>query len=173
MKNPEKIELPELGRKVIMIGLDGEMSSADLATGGRLIQVGFSMLINGKIDSFTSNIGYPLESWDDTSWSERASVVHNIPREELADKSKSPSAEEVDEAASAWLLARGAVLGERILISIGFNVGAFDHPFFRKSLPKTMSLVSRRCIDLNAICFTLGGWDPNPANTARSWTGCK
>lgn len=170
LEKPELDTAEEEGTDIIMLGLDGEMSSADLATGGRLIQAGFALFVNGEVETFTSKIGYPLDSWDETTWSARASIVHNITREELA---KAPLAAEVDAAAHAWLLARGATEGQRTLISIGFNVGVFDHPFFRKYLPFTMSLVSRRNIDLNPLCFTLAGWDPNPSNSVRDWAGWK
>ena len=42
----------------------------------------------------------------------------------------------------------------------GWNVGAFDLPFVRDTLPGLASLLSRRSVDLNAVCFTLGGTLP-------------
>ena len=133
----------------------------------RQIQAGFAMMVAGRVEVFTSKIGSPLDSWDKGSWSEKAFSIHNITKEELA---LAPTAREVDLLAYQWLIDRGATAGERALVSIGFNVAAFDHPFFRKYLPKTMSLISRRAVELNSVCFTLAGWDPTPGNSCLLYT---
>lgn len=151
---------------LLVIGLDGEMSSAEIGTGGRLIQAGLAARrSDGTLDVWSSLIHQPT-----MEWSKRAAAVHNIMRSDLC---RAPSADEVDEVAYQWLLNHGATAGQRQVISVGFNVVAFDHPFFRQTLPRTMSLVSRRGLDLNAVCFTLAGWDPRPTQAARGWTGWK
>jgi hypothetical protein len=153
----------------VLIGLDGEMSSADLSSGGRLIQAGFaawSTQPGGDIETFTS-----LIRQTEMDWSARAATVHNIARESVE---AGPPPEEVDEAAFSWLLAHGAVEGRRLVVPIGLNVGSFDMPFFRQALPRTASLISRRSVDLNALCFTFADWDPNHrASSARNFTGWK
>ena len=80
-------------------------------------------------------------------------AVHGIPVETIF---KAPRAPEVDERLHAWCLARGASAERRSVVAVGFNVGAFDLPFVRDALPKTTALLSRRTVDLNAVCFTLG-----------------
>lgn len=148
-----------------MVGLDGEMSGSELADGCRLIQAGLAVQTATGTDVFCE-----LISWPEMLWQDRAASVHGLSREAV---DAARPAEEVDEAAFRWLLAHGAKDGERSVISVGFNVGAFDHPFFRHALPRTMSLVSRRTVDLNAVCFTLDGWDPHWQNEPRDWAGWK
>lgn len=153
----------------LLVGLDGEMSSADIETGGRLIQAGAAMWAGepgGPIETFTTLIRH-----DEMEWSERAAQVHGITRDELA---LAPTAAEADAAMSAWLLDHGATAGRRLLVPIGLNVAAFDMPFFRQALPTTASLFARRAVDLNALCFSYAGWDPNPrAQEARDFAGWK
>ena len=153
----------------ILIGLDGEMSSADIETGGKLIQAGaaaWKAEPGGELNIFSS-----LIRQDEMEWNERAAQVHNLTREEIA---AGPPADEVDEAFYAWLLENGATEGKRMVVPIGFNVASFDMPFFRQSLPKASSLIARRAVDLNAMCFTFAGWDPNPATEgARDFAGWK
>jgi len=153
----------------VHIGLDGEMSSAELDDGGRLIQAGAAVWVDGPggaIETFSSLIRH-----DDLSWSERAAAVHGITREQVAG---APPATEVDEALYVWLLEHGAVEGRRLVVPIGLNVAAFDMPFFRQALPRSSALVARRAVDLNALCFTYAGWDPNPlVGTPRDFAGWK
>jgi DNA polymerase III epsilon subunit-like protein len=154
----------------VFIGLDGEMSSADLDQGGRLIQVGaaiWSGQSGGSTETFSSLIFLD----ESMPWSERAAQVHGIPRADLA---SAPSPIEVDELFYTWLLEHGAQEGARIVVPIGLNVAAFDMPFFRLTLPRSSSLIARRAVDLNAICFSYEGWDPNPrSNATRDFAGWK
>jgi hypothetical protein len=154
----------------VFIGLDGEMSSADLDQGGRLIQVGaaaWSGLPGESTETFSSLIFLD----ESMPWSERAAQVHGIPRTALA---VAPSPVEVDELLYTWLLEHGAQAGSRIVVPIGLNVAAFDMPFFRLTLPRSSSLIARRAVDLNAICFSYEGWDPNPRSEgARDFAGWK
>lgn len=154
----------------VFIGLDGEMSSADLEQGGRLIQVGaaiWSGQPGSDCETFTSLIFLD----ESMPWSERAAQVHGIPRADLA---VAPPPAEVDELFYAWLIAHGAQEGSRIIVPIGLNVAAFDMPFFRLTLPRSSSLIARRAVDLNAICFSYDGWDPNPRSQgSRDFAGWK
>jgi hypothetical protein len=38
---------------------------------------------------------------------------------------------------------------------VGFNVGSFDLPFLKQSLPILASRLSRRVVDLNSIIFSM------------------
>jgi len=129
----------------LFLGLDGEMSSSELSEGGKLIQIGVSTA-EGINRSYTMNPG-------ECQWSERAFEVHGITLESLQ---SAPLPDEVDSQVYDWLIAIGADTNNRgKTIPVGFNVGAFDMPFVKDSLPKTYSLFSRRTVDLNALCFAL------------------
>lgn len=145
---------------MVLFGLDGEMSSAEIKEGGKLIQAGAAVWKDeegGEIEVYSS-----LIRQDEMQWSERASQVHGITREEVA---AARPAEIVDAEMEEWLLAHGGVAGRKLLIPIGFNVASFDFPFFEQTLPRSRAIISRRAVDLNAACFTFEGWDPNPKSS--------
>jgi DNA polymerase III epsilon subunit-like protein len=152
----------------VFIGLDGEMSSADINTGGALIQAGAASLdpATGTVEVFSSFIR-PPEGYE---WSERAAAVHGISEEQLKD---APSAEQVDKELYAWLLAHGAIAERRVVVPVGLNVASFDLPFFKATLPRATALLARRSVDLNAVLFTLENWDPNPKTEPRDFSGWK
>ena len=145
---------------LVLVGLDGEMSAAELEDGGRLIQAGFAMRTAQGVEVFEATIAWG----DEMLWDPRAAVVHGI-AEDAVRSARTPA--EVDDAAYAWLMERGGIEGRRQMIAVGFNVGAFDLPFFRQAMPRTMSLISRRSLDLNAVCFAFDGWDPR-SDVSRS-----
>ena len=154
----------------VFIGLDGEMSSAELEQGGRLIQVGAAVW-SGRPGEDCETFSSLIFLDESMPWSERAAQVHGIPRADLA---SAPSPVEVDKLFYAWLIAHGAQEGSRIIVPIGLNVAAFDMPFFRLTLPRSSSLIARRAVDLNAICFSYDGWDPNPrSDGSRDFAGWK
>ena len=135
----------------LFLGLDGEMSSSELSEGGKLIQIGVSTA-EGRTRSWTMNPG-------ECQWSEEAANVHKISREWL-ELCKTPA--EVDSELYQFLIAIGADPKRRgKTIPVGFNVGAFDMPFLKDSLPKSFSLFSRRTVDLNALCFALDYQEEN------------
>ena len=78
----------------------------------------------------------------------------------------------VDDRLHAWCLERGASEKKRVLVPVGWNVGAFDLPFVRDTLPRTYGLLSRRTVDLNAVCFTLAGALTVEGGHPK-WTGFK
>jgi len=87
-------------------------------------------------------------------WSEQAEAVHGLSLELLQAFASPPA--QVDEELYEFLIALGADTKRRgKTIPVGFNVGSFDMPFVKDSLPKSFSLFSRRTVDLNAICFAL------------------
>jgi len=147
----------------VYMGLDGEMTCADLAAGGRLIQIGLAVGTD-RDERITELIG-----WDEGDFfaEEKAMEVHGIPVETILAAPRPP---EVDERLYEWCLAHGGKADKRKLITVGWNVGAFDLPFVQHALPKTFSLLSRRSADLNAICFALG--DTLTVSGSRpAWTG--
>lgn len=152
----------------MFVGLDGEMSAGG-STGSRLIQAGAAAWTDGPgstVAVFSSLIavdpGVPM------TWSPRAGKIHGITPDALENAA---AAGDVDDALTAWLVAHGANLNARSVVPIGFNVAAFDLPHFRRTLPHTASLLSRRSIDLNAVCFTFSGWSPaeDAARTFTDW----
>lgn len=152
----------------VFVGLDGEMSGANIEDGHVLIQIGAAVRVNNTVDTFSSLL--KVDSRGEGWWDERAAKVHNIPIEKV---DGAPPAAEVDSQLAGWLLERGAIFGRRFLVPVGFNVVAFDMPFVRQALPETAELFSRRGVDLNALMYAAEGWDPNPRNATRKWSGWK
>lgn len=140
---------------ITFIGLDGEMTSSELSKGGALIQLGLSAFVSDELKSKSFNIN-PHWEGDEVLWDEEAAAVHKIPREAV--HSFDPP-NLVDLELSIWMQeVLGAKVGKRRdNVPVGFNVGAFDMPFVQKLLPKTFELLSRRTVDLNALCFALDG----------------
>jgi len=146
---------------VVVVGVDGEMSSPDMSE-GKVIRVGVASRHAGVLDVFDQVAAWPdVES----GWSAQAESVHKLT---VADVLSASPAEVVDMKAADWLAARGGKVGAHRLVAVGFNVGAFDLPFFRRDMPVLASMLARRSIDLNAVCFTLSGWDPVPGRVGRS-----
>ena len=136
----------------LLLGLDGEMSDSELEKGAVLLQIG---VCDHYGNTFESLIGHP-EGWYKT---EQASAVHMIPDEDIL---SAEPAEVVDARLRRWLderlddsLQRDERTGLRPFVPLGWNVGGFDMPFVRKFLPKSCELISRRSLDLNALCFAL------------------
>ena len=135
----------------LLIGLDGEMSDSEIDKGAVLIQIG---VCDQYGNTFESLIGHP-EGWYKT---EQASSVHRIPDEDILLAAPAPS---VDERLRIWLdtrlhdsYIRGDHTGLRPFIPLGWNVGGFDMPFVRKFLPLSCEIISRRSVDLNALCYS-------------------
>lgn len=80
-------------------------------------------------------------------------VVHGLSAERIR---AAPRADVVDAELCGWL--GDKVVGSgRGLIAVGWNVAAFDLPYVQRFLPRFTSHLSRRSVDLNAVCFTFGG----------------
>jgi hypothetical protein len=139
--------------KIIFIGLDGETSSLQLENGGRLIQAGVALNIDGNFKVFNEYI-----SWaQGMKWDQEAEAVHGIPQS-LAQNGR--YAQDVDLELSAWLIEELGEISKGSLISVGWNVAAFDHPFFNHALPTTMSYINRRAVELNSLCYAETRKDP-------------
>lgn len=115
----------------------------------RLIQIGISFNLG---ENFCEGIGWPRSEFD---WNETAASVHNIPIEDVTDNFAPPA--DVDERAFKFLSERLEGDDKYQFIPVGWNVGSFDMPFVRFTLPKTASLISRRTCDLNALVFAMDG----------------
>ena len=142
---------------LLVAGVDCETSGNDVNRGARLIQIGLALPTVDGLSIFSSLVGWPEDSWDDSSWSPEAEAVHGISRARLA---VAPEPSIVDAQICEWLTDRGAKAGSRLILSVGFNVGSFDHPFIARYLPATRALLSHRCVDLNSVLFTFDGWHP-------------
>lgn len=133
-------------QQIIFIGLDGETSSLKLENGGRLIQAGVALNIGGNFKVFNEYISWP----QGMEWDQKAEAVHGIPQS-LAQNGR--YAQDVDLELSSWLLQELGEIPKGSLISVGWNVAAFDHPFFNHALPVTMSFINRRAVELNSLCY--------------------
>lgn len=136
---------------MLFVGIDGEMSSPDLAGGGKLIQIGLTVEGPNGLDT----IDYLIRPVGEMLWSEEAAKIHNIPQEALKG---ALHPDEVDEILYEWLIQRGAKPRQRAKnVPVGFNIIGFDMPFIKETLPKTYSLFSRRMADLNGMLWLLHG----------------
>jgi hypothetical protein len=151
----------------IFVGLDCETSARSLAQGARLIQAGIAIRTDAGLEVLSE-----LVSWDEMLWDEGAAAIHNIPREAL--DAARPAAQ-VDTAFHNWLVLRTpAETSHQELVSVGFNVASFDHPFFAHAMPRTMGLFSHRAVELNSLCFALDG-APGPDGKcwgSEQWKAC-
>lgn len=129
----------------LYIGLDGEMTSSEIQDGGKLIQIGMAT----RHERFTSLIGWPEGSY---AVNDVSMAVHGITVEQI---SAAPPATVVDDMLYEWLIARGADPDARGRTeTVGWNQMAFDLPFVADALPKVMTLLARRGVDLNAVVRT-------------------
>ena len=137
---------------ITYIGIDGEMSGTDIDAGHKLIQIGLAKYNpTGGVD----HIGYLINPGD-MAWSMQAQEVHQFSEEYIRDYGKWPG--EIDQTVAEW-----ANPGEqkRDFVMVGFNVGSFDRPFIKQTLPITHSKFSRRSVDINSVIFSLS--DTNSA----------
>lgn len=137
------------------IGLDGEMTSSELANGGALIQLGLAVFDDeGALKSFSVDIN-PYFDGRFVDWNFTSAAVHGISKAQVESFNPPWMA---DSMIADWLISIGAKTNKRMnTVPVGFNVGAFDMPFVQDMLPKTFAYLSRRTVDLNALLFVLDG----------------
>jgi len=131
---------------ITYIGIDGEMSGTDLEEGHKLIQIGLAKYNEeGNVD----HIGYLINPGE-TTWSREAQEVHQFTQEDIKGYGIHPDI--IDPITAKW-----SNPGEqrRDFVMVGFNVGSFDRPFIKQTLPITYSKFSRRSVDLNSLIFSL------------------
>jgi hypothetical protein len=136
------------------------MSAADLAAGGRLIQLGIAADtdIDGTVAEGSEALSLLINPGD-MHWDQTAEAVHGFTREEVA---QALPAAEADILVYEWMLTQGVDAKRRAnTVAVGFNVGSFDLPHLAAVLPRTYSLFTRRSVDLNAIIFALEGAELN------------
>lgn len=152
----------------IYLAADGEMTASSIPMGGRIFQLGVVKV--NRVDARKVEAGESLLlnfCPEEFYWSEEAEAVHGYSEEEVL---SFPPADEADKKFSEWLKAQGVDELNKAVI-IGFNIGAFDLPHIEAVLPESRKLLSHRTIDLNALCFTLEGFEYCGNETA--WTGWK
>jgi DNA polymerase III epsilon subunit-like protein len=134
---------------ITYIGLDGEMSGNDIDIGHKLIQIGMAKYADDRVASIGSllNPGAMV-------WSEEAEGVHQFSRDHIEKHGDDPAM--VDKMLADWA---NPSRHKRDFVMVGFNVGSFDRPFIKQSLPITYSRFSRRSVDLNSIIFSMSDTD--------------
>jgi DNA polymerase III epsilon subunit-like protein len=130
---------------ITYIGLDGEMSGTDINGGHKLIQIGMAKYV----DDSMASIGTLLNPGA-MEWSEQAESVHEFSRDFIEKHGEDPAM--VDQMLADWA---NPTAKRRDFVMVGFNVGSFDLPFLKQSLPILASKLSRRVVDLNSIIFSL------------------
>jgi hypothetical protein len=150
------------------LGLDGEMTAADLAAGGRLCQVGLALALpDGGIDIFRSDIGWQP---GDYHWEDQALAVNGFTHERIQ---AGPPPGDVDAAVLEWLRGHGIDLARRgQIVPTGWNVAGFDMPFVWHALPQASRAIGRRSHDLNSVCFLLHETVPYEGSQPK-WSGWK
>lgn len=149
---------------ITFLGLDIETSGIALSKGSRLIQIG---IVAGDGAEYCRLVR-PTDG--DFEWDPESATVHGIPLQAVYDAAPDT---EIDAELFQWLLAHGGHADKRVLIAVGFNVQSFDLPFIRHSLPMSGDLISRRSVDLNSICFTMGSMQLPFQGSIPRWSGWK
>lgn len=128
------------------IGIDGEMSGNDIDAGAKLIQVGIAKYSGEEVISIGK-----LINPGNMSWSEEAEAVHQFSKFFIEQNGEDPA--NIDSELADWI--NPATTGRRDFIMVGFNVGSFDRPFIKQTLPLLYGKFSRRSVDLNSVIFAL------------------
>lgn len=131
---------------ITFAGLDGEMTGPRVSR-HKLFEIAIA-LENGAV--FSSRIG-----WADFEWDPEALQAVGVTPDSIRE---GPSAAEVDAAAAEWL--RGQGVEPHSLVVTGWGVTTFDMPFVAVTLPGVMRFLHHHTIELNALCYTLGGTKP-------------
>ena len=130
---------------ITYIGIDGEMSGVDIDSGHKLIQIGLAKYDQESVHS----IGYLINPGE-MAWSDQAETIHQFSREDIEEYGMSPGT--VDIMVSDWA---NPTSQKRDFVMVGFNVGSFDRPFIKQTLPITYGKFSRRSVDLNSLIFSM------------------
>jgi DNA polymerase III alpha subunit (gram-positive type) len=131
---------------ITYIGIDGEMSGIDIEAGHKLIQIG---LAKYNEDGGMDHIGFMIDPGE-MAWSMEAQEVHQFTQEDVKKFGLEP--EVVDPAVANWA---NPSTHRRDFVMVGFNVGSFDRPFIKQTLPLTYGKFSRRSVDINSLIFSM------------------
>lgn len=130
--------------KAIFAGLDIETTGTEFAKHS-ICQIGVQ-LFNGPL--FVSDVRERRIFVSDP----KAMEVNGFTEERCMN---APLADIVDAKLCVFMAQQEAQLGhDLVLVPVGWNVGAFDMPYVRRALPCFSEYVTRRSVDLNAVCFT-------------------
>ncbi|HST60407.1 MAG TPA: hypothetical protein VLK84_17035 [Longimicrobium sp.] len=127
-------------------GLDGEMTGPRVSR-HKLFEIAIA-LEDGPV--FSSRIG-----WEEFEFDPEALQAVGVTPDSIRE---GPPAAQVDEAAAEWLAAQG--VEPHSLVVAGWGVTTFDMPFVATTLPGVMRYLHHHTIELNALCYTLGGNKP-------------
>jgi DNA polymerase III epsilon subunit-like protein len=127
------------------IGLDGEMSGNDIDSGHKLIQIGMAKYVDGVVYSTGTLLNPGV-----MEWSYQAQDVHQFTQEDIEKYGEDPAM--VDQMLADWA---NPTVHRRDFVMVGFNVGSFDRPFIKQTLPILYGKFSRRSVDLNSVIFAM------------------
>lgn len=147
----------------LIVGLDAEMTGNNLSKGHVICQIG--VCLGNEDDTFVSDVGW-LPGY---TWEQQALDVNGFTHDRIL--SADPH-NQVDRALYNWLVANGAT--NKNVVPVGWGVSYFDMPFVREQLPITASLISRRPIELFAICQVMAAagcldQEGRPIRNAKTW----
>lgn len=138
-----------------IIGLDFETSGTDPWHECYPIQLGIYIANTDEQKAFFVEPVFELNmyiSWDWNlfKWDEDSEAVHGISKSSLQGHY---NVKHTDIVAAASLIQSG-LLGARMNnLIVGWNVGSFDRQIISRWFPALDSVLSRRTIDLNSLCF--------------------
>ena len=127
------------------IGIDGEMSGTEIDSGHKLIQIGMAKYVDERVFSTGTLLNPGV-----MEWSEQAEGVHQFSREDIEKYGEDPAM--VDQMLADWA---NPTNHRRDFVMVGFNVGSFDKPFIKQTLPLLYGKFSRRSVDLNSVIFAM------------------
>ena len=127
------------------------MSGTDVDSGHKLIQIGMAKVVENTMTS----VGILLNPGI-MEWSEEAEAIHQFSREQIEKNGEDPAM--VDQQLADWT---NPSSHRRDFVMVGFNVGSFDRPFIKQTLPLLYSKFSRRSVDLNSVIFSMADTNAN------------
>lgn len=136
-----------LQESLIYVGLDCETSSDNFQI-GRPIEIGVSIYKEGRILNYSSLIYHNILE----DWSLEAELIHKITKDELK---SAPQPEIVDNELYNWLQKNLEEPTPGSLVAVGWNVNSFDFHFLKPVLSKSLTLFSRRVVELNSLIYLL------------------
>lgn len=142
---------------LVFVGLDVETTGSGHQY--RPCQVGVAARAGGELLSFSSDIGWAAGSYLVEA---EALGVNGFSPSRIEAGRRAPTVDReiwnwVHRNIGSYEYAGMGLVAERRLVPVGFNVGGYDLPFVRDWLPQFYGFLSRRVVDLNAVCFALGG----------------
>ncbi len=144
----------------MIVGLDIETTGAKpIRERYKTIQIGIAF---GTLDTFVSDVGWAATAFE---FDPEARKVNKFTDERVRGATWWRY---VEESAVNYMAAHGLQLEPNEMqkahgwkplraIAVGWNVGSFDLEYLAKDMPRLAALFSYHSIDLNSICYALGG----------------